>query len=250
MDTAPAPSAASPVPVLITRPQGVAEALADALRQAAVDRGVPLDITLSPILDIRYFSLSTSIDSEVTLILSSAQAVAALVRAGQARGQRAFCVGKATAEAARKAGLAALSADGDAAALAALVRAQHGTGPLVWLRGAHVRGDLMERLHAAGKDVTAIPVYDQVEKPLSTAALDLLRGWRTVLLPLYSPRSAALLGSACAGATAPLALICISDAAAQNWTGPKPVDRVVAAHPDGAAMIDALLCRAASGRSG
>lgn len=249
MDPADPSTPSPPVSVLLTRPLAASQGVAEALAEKAAEQGLKLDIVVSPILEIRYLPLSTELDSEVSLVLSSAHSVAALERAGQARGQRAYCVGDATARAAERAGLRAISAHGDAAALAELVQMQHVDGPLVWLRGAHVRGDLVARLTDAGVPISEIVVYDQAPQQLSQSAVQVLERSQPVLVPLYSPRSAALVGAACAGATAPLSLVCISDAALQNWAGPAPQETCIAAHPDGPSMLDALLCRAVDGRS-
>ena len=69
-----------------------------------------------------------------------------------------------TAAAARQAGFAARSADGDVADLAALVVAAHrpGAGAFLHVRGAHAAGDLVGRLAAAGVPARAAAIYDQV----------------------------------------------------------------------------------------
>ena len=73
-----------------------------------------------------------------------------------------------TAAAARAAGFAARSADGDVDDLAALVIAAHrpGAGAFLHVRGRHAAGDLVGRLAAAGVPARAAEIYDQAPRPI------------------------------------------------------------------------------------
>lgn len=244
------PSPVDPWPVLLTRPAAASAKTARALTKALGADGARLRVVIAPILDIVTLPLSTSLDSDAALLLTSAHALEALAPGDLAAGQRAYCVGATTAEAARAAGLEALSADGDATDLVRLVQQQHDSGPLVWLRGRHRRADLGDRLRQAGYDVSEIVVYDQQERPLTQEAFALLQGTDPVVLPLYSPRSAGLLGEACAKATAPLHLVAISPAALQGWCGPGPRGTHLAERPDGPSMLAAILCGVSASHSG
>jgi uroporphyrinogen-III synthase len=230
--------------VLITRPR----AAADRLAQALGARAAPHRVVISPIMDIRVLPLPVAVDASDVLVLSSAHAVAALQKAGAIAGQRAFCVGDATARAARDAGLDAVSAAGDADALAALVAERLPPGPVLWLHGAHTRGGLVESLAKAGFDVSESVLYEQLETPLSKEAQALLAHPGCVVVPVYSPRSAALLARACHGAKAALDLVFISEAARAAWDGPMPQSVSVADRPDGDAMLLSVCCRVAVAR--
>lgn len=243
-------SPSAPATILLTRPRDAAERTARALREAGLAQGLSLSVVVSPILRIELFAVSARLDRDCALVLSSAHAVAALQQAGKADGQRAYCVGASTAHAAQAAGLEALSADGDAADLVRLVQRSHAAGPLVWLRGAHHRESLSDGLRAAGFDMSECVVYDQRPCPLDARARNILAEPSPVLLPIYSPRSAHLLGQACRDAAAPLELVAISPAALADWDGPRPAWTGLAAHPDGPSMVRALLCRARELRSG
>lgn len=232
--------------MLFTRPRAASE---DAARRLRAQAG-PHRVEISPILEIRPREMSIKVDSDAVLALSSAHAVAALQQAGQAAGQRAFCVGDATAQAARQAGLDAVSADGDAGALADLIRDRAPGGTIHWLHGAHTRGGLAESLSKDGFRVVESIVYDQVAQPLSAQARALLAGPGRVIVPLYSPRSAALVAAACAGARAALDAVFISPAAAAAWTGPEPVASTLACRKTGDSMLDALSFRIAAARAG
>ena len=232
-----------PVPVvLLTRPLAASHSVARALESLSAE----CRVVISPILEIEHLNMSTQIDTSTVLALSSAHAVAALQSAGLAQGQRAYCVGDATAQAARALGLEAVSAGGTSADLTRLITEKEAPCPILWLRGEHVRGALVKDLSDAGFKVTETVIYRQKEVPLSAEAREILRDRSAVVLPIYSPRSAALLGRACADATAPLEAIFISQASADSWQGPTLRSVEVASQTDGAAMLDAVSCRIAA----
>jgi uroporphyrinogen-III synthase len=132
----------------------------------------------------------------------------------------AFCVGDRTAAAARLAGFAATSAQGDAAALLALILSDP-PGPLLHLRGQDTRGDLARRLSARG-----------------------------VPAPLFSPRSAAILGAECVriAATAPIHVVALSPAVAE--AARFSIQSVqVADQPNAKSLIQAMAAHFASGQS-
>ena len=158
-----------------------------------------------------------------------------------------LCVGDATADAARAAGFADVrSAGGDSAALAGLARASldpH-AGPLVFLRGETVAGDLAGALRAAGFTVLERVVYaarDAGPPPAPVAAA--LAAGAVALAAFYSPRSAATFArhapAFAAGLRATTA-VAISDAAAAPLAGLGFGRLRVAAAPDGAAMLQAV----------
>jgi uroporphyrinogen-III synthase len=61
-----------------------------------------------------------------------------------------------------------------------------------------------------------------------------------VLLPLFSPRSAALASEMAGDAAAPILLAALSPAVAREWAGPAPVAAETAERPVSAAMIGAI----------
>jgi len=155
-----------------------------------------------------------------------------------------LCVGDATAAAARAAGFVDVrSAGGDSAALAALARAclDPGAGPLVFLRGETVAGDLTGALRAAGFAVLDRVVYatrDAGPPPAPVAAA--LAAGAVALAAFYSPRSAAAFArhapAFVAGLRATTA-VAISAAAAAPLAGLGFGRLRVADAPDGAAML-------------
>ena len=172
------------------------------------------------------------------LIFTSQNGVA---RAPPGDGRVAYCVGEQTAAAANRRGYAALSADGDAGALVAMILGRGDPGPLIHLRGAQARGNIAERLTAAGVPTAEIVVYRQKMLPLNPAARALLAGKGPVVAPLFSPQTVSNLIKQ-GPIAAPLHLVLISDAAArslQSWPTPRSV--TVAPTPDAAGMRTATL---------
>jgi uroporphyrinogen-III synthase len=148
----------------------------------------------------------------------------------------AFTVGDRTALAAHAAGFTARSAEGDADALVALLL-RTDPGPVLHLHGTDTRGDVVGRLRAAGLRAEGAVVYAQEPQPLTDAAQGWLDGDQPVIVPLFSPRSAALF---CAvRAKAPLWLAALSPAVDDAATLPA-ARRVIAARPDAPAMLDAV----------
>ena len=179
------------------------------------------------------------------LILTSetgAEAAGHLRATGTLLPETAFCVGPRTTETARAAGFAAISADGDVHALAALIRAAHPQGPLLHIRGEDVAGNLTETLTNSGLETHSAILYAQRPCPLSPAAFTLLQAEGPVLVPLFSPRSAQILAQALPPeAKAPLWIVAISPAAATEAQTLTPARLAVAPHPDGGNMLQTVL---------
>lgn len=174
------------------------------------------------------------------VILTSENGARVLAELADVAGVRAWCVGGRTASVAAALGMNALSAGGDAADLIKVVRAHRPAGSLLHAHGAEVRGDVAQNLIAQDISVTDKVIYDQVETALSDQVRALLAGSAPVILPLFSPRSARLVGNAAQGAGARLAIVALSPAVVQAWTGPKPESFTVADHPDAAHMTKAV----------
>ena len=94
---------------------------------------------VSPVLEIVPLPAPLDLDGLQGLIFTSANGVEQFAARSPDRSLPAWCVGAMTAAAARRAGFAARSADGDVGDLAALVVAGHrpGAGDFLHLRGAH-----------------------------------------------------------------------------------------------------------------
>lgn len=222
--------------ILLTRPAVQSLRFARDLRAAVP---MPLRITISPLMTPVLLPDAVPVDHVAALIFTSETGVQAYAAQPLRIAPMAFCVGDRTARAARALGLRVLSADGDAEALIALIRAQPPAGPLLHLRGKDARGDIAPRLTAAGVQTGAAIVYDQQPCPLTPAALRLLRGSDPVILPLFSPRSARLF-AASAEPAAPLRVVAISRAVADAIDTAFAADVVTAQHPTSDAMLAAI----------
>ena len=141
-------------------------------------------------------------------------------------------VGVATAELAISFGARATCLGETAEAL--LGRTDQLTSPVLVARGVHNRFDLAAALNTRGINAIERTVYDQLAEPLSSDALNLLSGSRPVVAPIFSPRSATLLGEY--PVRAPLTVLAISAAVADAW--PSATNIRVATRPDAEAMCD------------
>ncbi|MBL8562803.1 MAG: uroporphyrinogen-III synthase [Gemmobacter sp.] len=212
--------------LIVTRPEPGGAAFAARLGQPAI---------LSPLMAPEF--LAPPLPPARALILTSATAVEGLRRLGEPLPPLAFCVGDATAQAAQALGLQTESAAGDAEALLGLLLARRPEGPLLHVCGTKTRGNLAARLGAAGLPCTKCVIYDQRPRPLVPEAVAALHGPGPVILPVFSPRSAALLAAELArvGATAPLWVAAISEAAAAPLRG-RAARLVIAPQPEARAM--------------
>lgn len=150
----------------------------------------------------------------------------------------AFCVGDRTAQAAREAGFDARSAAGDAEALVTLL-VHLRLGRLIHLHGQETRGDVVGRLNTAGIESFGVVTYRQEAQPPTPLAEALLQGHSPVVAPVFSPRTARLLAQAATGARAPIWLAALSDSVDEAARMPT-ARRIVAARPDGEAMLEAI----------
>ncbi|WP_371156637.1 uroporphyrinogen-III synthase [Jannaschia sp. 2305UL9-9] len=226
--------------MLLTRPAAASAELADCLTRQGIE------VVTSPLLRIRHAdSLPDLADG---LIFTSPNGVAAYRGLAGPAGLPVWCVGPRTSAAATAAGLRLRGTAPDAAAL---VQAIPSDAPaLVHLRGAVQRIDLAAGLRTRGLRATDAVIYHQDALPLSQAALSLLRRG-PVLVPLYSPRTAALFAAQCPpddwSRVRPIAL---SRAVADML----PIRACVAEQPDGQAMLreigNALGVSAVEGQAG
>ena len=223
--------------LLLTRPAVQSARFAQDFR-ARFGKTVPIKV--SPLQQIQDVAQIDPVLPAKTLILSSENAVPAALRLGIPLDVTAWCVGPRTARAAQEAGFTVVEGPGDAAGLARAMIAADVPGPCLFLRGAHVAGDLAATLTSAGIETHSRIVYRQASLPLTTAAHRVLAGNAPVLLPLFSPRSAQLAVAEIAAPKAPL-LIAVLSPAVRAAAMSLPARRlVVAAVPSAPSMLDAL----------
>ncbi len=231
-----------PPTLLLTRPRAQARAFAAALESALPGRFRPV---IAPVLCIAPVAADIDLDGAQALLFTSANGVEVFAERSAERRLPAWCVGAMTAQAARTAGFATRSADGDVGALAALVirEARRGSGDFVHVRGRHAAGDLTGRLRAAGVPARALELYDQSPCSLTREARDLLAAGGVDVLTAFSPRSAALLAHEAQAAGWDLGaatLVALSAAASAAHDGPEPGRRLLAPEPTREGMIEAL----------
>lgn len=213
--------------LLLTRPQSQSQAFLN-MCEARLGRRLP--VVISPLIRIEPVGEIPDLDRYATIVITSGNGVARLGSALAGRVVRT--VGERTAEKARRFGANSESLGHNLDALLANSSAIKGAALVV--RGVHARGDLAGQLRNAGVPAEEAVIYDQPSVPLNPAARGLLSGPAAVIAPVFSPRTAKLLG----GTTiqAPITIIAISAATADAWRGGGKVR--VAEKPDAEAMCD------------
>lgn len=221
--------------LLLTRPDNAAHRFWQALQQAGCGE---VSVLVSPLIGIAPCGVMPAGDV-AGLVFTSAQGVMAWAARGGVRDLPAYCVGDATAEAARATGMLAHAAGGDADALFEMLRDMRPPVPLLHVRGRYSRGALATRLTAAGVLTNEAVLYDQPVLPPTEAALRALRGQRPVVAPLFSPRTAEALAEI--GPKSPLLVAALSEAVAKPVAGLHSLALKQALRPDANAMVDLTL---------
>ncbi len=227
-----------PVPVLLTRPEAEAQAFATVLVQRYGTRVRPV---VAPLMLAHYLAPPLPPGPFAGVIFTSVTGVEAARRLGADLPDLAWCVGRKTAERAASAGFRAQSADGDAMALVAAIRADPPNGRLLHLRGENAWGTVAESLVLAGIETESLVVYFQAGQPLPAQAGALLQGEGPMIVPLFSPRSAALFAAALPNdLRAALWLVVMSEAVALAAKTIPSKALFVAERPDAQAMLKAV----------
>ncbi len=209
--------------LVLTRPEAQSRALASAL-------DVDARVIVAPIMEIVCAKTLPDLVPYAGVILTSANAV----RCGPPlTGTRAFCVGESTAAAAREAGAAVVTVARDADELVDRIS---GPGPLLHLRGEHARGAVARRLTEAGTQTGEAIVYAQAARALTDAARRAIEGAEAAVLPLFSPRSARLVGATVRPGPA-LHAIAMSPAVARAWAETTGREAEICGAPTGEAML-------------
>lgn len=224
------------IPVLLTRPEEASRAFASALDARFGGRVRPV---ISPLMAPVFLSPDLPEGPFAAVIFTSATGVAAAM--GLELPKRAYCVGAQTTAQARLAGFDALSADGNAEALVAAVLAKPPHGQLLHLRGEEARGEVAERLTGAGVKTASVVVYRQEPQFLTDQALGLLGTEGTVIVPLFSPRTAALFQAAVPQALRASLRLAAMSAAVADAAHALPHEALeIARRPDADAMLEAV----------
>lgn len=230
--------------LLLTRPLEDSQALAGELGAMGVESLIEplLRVTFPP-------GPAPDLDGVQALLATSANGVRAFAGRSRRRDLPLYAVGGATAAAAGDAGFTAvLSAEGDAAALAALVqgRLQPADGALLHIAGSKLAGDLAGQLAASGFKVRRAVLYDaRPASELSAPAIAALGDGSLDGVLFFSPRTAAAFvdlvrAAALEKSIAALSAFCLSPAVAVEAAG-LPWGRVIVARrPHQAALLDTL----------
>ena len=175
--------------ILLTRPAVAADRFSRSLRARF---GSEIRILVSPLLAPKLLAPPVPAGPFRAMVFTSETGVAGFRRVSADTGLPAWCVGDRTAAAAREAGFETRSAAGDLAALVAAIRRAGVTGPFLYARGQETAGNLANALKEFNITVDEIVVYEQQARPLTPEAVALLADDKPVLVPLFSPRTAAL----------------------------------------------------------
>lgn len=220
--------------LLLTRPEPASRRIRDAVMERL---GYPVTTVISPAFEIAYLEPALP-EPPGTLIFTSEHGV----RSVGARGRhlRAYCVGPRTVEVAHSFGYDTIEGPGDAAGLAKMLRRMAPEGRLVHIVGEHQTGDLAGSLAEVGLNASSQTAYTQNAIPLSEAAQSALAAQEPVVLPLFSPRTAKLVGERVPDVHGPLHIIALSPAIASAWAGPQPRSLVTTTRPDSHEMVTRL----------
>lgn len=231
------PDNATPL-ILLTRPRAQSERFAASCRARFGER---VALAIAPLQEIEAMGAAPDLSGIGSLIFTSENGVLALAGTSPRRDLPAYCVGDRTAEAARAAGFEAVSAGGTAEDLVAMIAAAPPEAPMLHVHGRHLAADVAAMLRDRGIAASGVALYDQVAQPAPPELAAALAHIGPVLVPLFSPRSAALFAAAAAGRAGPgLRVICMSDKVLASLPPAFSACAETAGHPDAEAMLDAL----------
>ena len=177
-----------PMRLLVTRPQGDGEALAELLQAKGYS------VLLAPLLKVEYVNQHVvPLHDAAALIFTSANGVRAFIACSERRDIPCYAVGDRTATALSEAGFENVtSAAGDVDSLAKLILADRrpDTGRLLHIAGSDVAGDLAGVLGEAGYQIDRVVLYKAVAQKLDMASRNALRARALDGVLLFSPRTA------------------------------------------------------------
>jgi len=229
--------------VAVTRPQTDGERSAKALRT----RGH--DVLLAPLMRVEAIAANL-VGDWGAIVITSANAPGAIAD-NPARADllqlKVFAVGDRSAQAARAAGFANVTAaGGDVHDLVQFIAGQHRSdAPLLYLAGEDRAADLVGELARLGITVTLRVVYRAVTAPFPPALADALRSGGLDAVLHYSKRSAEnYVAGACAAGVEAEALairhLCLSGQVAAPLKAAGAARIAVAKHPDEASLVELL----------
>lgn len=198
------------VTLMMTRPRVASDRFVASLSIADPARVM---VCYSPLIDIVPVATDITFQNTDAVLFTSQNAVTVASKLTARRDLPCVCVGSTTTQAAQNAGWDAQCAGETADDLVAWTMA----GPsqrYLHLSGRHTRGDIADRLSTADRPTRAVVVYDQNLNPLTDQAQAILNTDASVIVPLFSPRTARHFVDQLTG-TASIHVVAISDAAAE-----------------------------------
>jgi uroporphyrinogen-III synthase len=210
--------------ILITRPRGDGETLAETLQQQG------LHIICEPLTEIilhhqqRHLVEAALMTDPNAVIVTSRHGARALAALTELRDPYILAVGEATAEAAESLGFVRVAAaGGNVQQLIKYIEAGYDEGAhFLYVSGKHVRSDLAEALEPLGMEVDRVVVYEAVAaESLSDTLTEQLRRGQIDGVTFLSPRAAEIFNTLLAKAglekeTTRLEAFCLSEAVAEK----------------------------------
>ena len=237
--------------LLMTRPHDAAHRFVAMLPEAMISE---LDVVYSPLISIQSLGQDINLDDNDAVIFTSANGVLAAAESLSGAGRPAFCLGERTTNKAKEAGWNAEFCGKTADDLVAVLVQRRPSGGLLHLRGQYSRGNITDRLMAAGLTCREQVIYDQPLLPLTSEALSALTVSSDVIVPLFSPRTARQFADRCPN-SAPIHLIAMSKSISDPLKLLNYKDLQICSEPIGQSMAQ-LVCqvvhqlnRVESGRS-
>lgn len=226
-----------PLPiVLITRSQPSADRFA---RQLCAGLNGQVQPLIAPLWQSQAVEVTQDLSTAEGVVFTSQNAVRHLPARGLVRGMPAFCVGDATAEAARAAGFRTFSAAGTSEDLIALIAGHQPQGRLVYLRGADVSRQIVPPLAQHGVQIDEVIVYRQVPVPLPPGICAQIAHAPAVIAPVFSARSATRLVQVLPTTVAPILVSISAHVSAVLQELGYPASRI-SAEPTAQGLISAI----------
>ena len=219
--------ASNPDPtILLTRPILQSNEYAAVLRRDLPDR---FWIVISPLLEIRQVKQTLNLEGVHNLIFTSVNGIEAFARESSRRDFACYCVGDRTAECDKSLGFSAISADGTVENLAALLVRRTLSGPCLHVHGRHVAQETARLFQSLGAEYRNVVLYDQHSITFTSEAKGLIKKGNPLIVPLFSPRSAALFAAQVSDMPLDhVVAICISQNVANELAGSN-IGRVIVA---------------------
>lgn len=217
--------------LVLTRPM---EATLRLLAQVEAAFGHSVPNVISPILRVEPVGTWPDIPSDAEVILTSEHAVR-----GDLDGITSHCVGRRTADAAKAKGACVQTIADTADELLGVLQARQAN--YLHICGSHKAVDISAQLTAMGLSCRDHQVYAQAARPLTDVARTALEGEDPAVLPLFSPRSARLVGEAIAKPGPRLHVIAMSKAIAAEWHSATGETAEIVDTPTGDVMVRGIV---------